>query len=78
MKNAWTYAGWGGILFLLAVPVELASPTLRGNPYLVFGSILISLVLCVAAGAFHKRWFFIPGILALGLGACLLVSVFSE
>lgn len=78
MKQAWTWAGWVGTLVVLLVPVELAFPVTRGKPALVFVSLLASLVLCTGAGLFRNKWFFVPSIVAFGLTACLLVSVFSE
>jgi hypothetical protein len=77
-KHPWTYVGWLGTFFLLSVIVELSIPLTRGRPFLIFGSLLISLGLCTSAGIFHRRWFLLPGIVAVGFIALLLLSVFSE
>jgi hypothetical protein len=78
MKKVWACAGWTGTLLFVSVLIQLAVPAMRRNPPLVFGSLLASLALCVCAGIFHKKWFLLPGLLAIGLAACLMVSVFAE
>lgn len=78
MKSAWTYSGWIGTLLLVGTSAELAFPATRRHPALISSSVFASLVLCTSAGIFHKRWFLAPGIIALVLAICLMVSVFSE
>ena len=78
MKLAWTYSGWIGTLLLVGTLAELGFPLTRRHPGLILASVLASLVLCISAGTFHKRWFLVPSVVALVLAGCLIVSAFSE
>ena len=77
-KRLLRYAGWAGTLLLALTFAELAIPFARAKPVFIFGSLLVSLVLCASAGLFYKRWFLLPSLIIIGLIVLLLVSVFAE
>jgi hypothetical protein len=80
---AWTSVGWAGLGLFLLTWLELALPIARKLlasilPLQVFACLIVASGLCIAAGILKKRWFLLPGVLALLSVVVLLVSVFSE
>jgi hypothetical protein len=80
---AWNCVGWAGLALLLLVWVELALPVARRLlasvlPLQVFVCLIVSSGCCIAAGVLKKKWFLVPGILAVASVVLLLVSVFAE
>ncbi len=80
---AWTSAGWTGLAVFLLTWVELALPAARRLlasilPLQVFTCFIAASGLCITAGILKKRWFLLPGVLALLSVVVLLASVFSE